>query len=292
MKLSVSSYSYQQAIKAGKMTQLDVVKAAAESGFAGIDFIDLQPDVNKTPTLEEQLEYAKRICAEAEKYGVEIVAYTIGANLYRGSDEDDAQEIERLKGQLDVAAAMGAKILRHDVCYREKLNGKTVSFDAMLPTIAKNARAVTEYAKTLGIRTCTENHGYIAQDSDRVERLYNAVGHENYGLLIDIGNFACVDEDSTLAVSRLSPYALHVHAKDFRVYRFGETIPEGVSTFSTRACNRLAGCTIGEGDIPVRQCVEILKRAGYDGYLTVEYEGSEDCFAGIAKGHKNLQSYL
>ena len=93
--------------------------------------------------------------------------------------------------------------------------GRGRSFDLMLPSIAENARAVTEYGASIGIRTCTENHGRIAQDNDRLERLFNAVAHDNYGLLIDMGNFLFVDEDPVMAVSRLAPYAFHVHAKDF-----------------------------------------------------------------------------
>lgn len=291
MKISVSSYSYQQYIKAGKMTQLDVVKKAYEMGISGIDFIDLQP--NDAPTLEDQLAYAAEIRKEAEKYGVEIVAYTIGANLYKGSKEEDEKEVERLKGQVRVAAALGAKLMRHDVCKGEKLSdGRVVSFFRMLPTIAENARKVTEYAATLGIRTMSENHGFVAQDSDRVEALYNAVGHENYGLLIDIGNFACADEDSVHAVSRLASYAFHVHAKDFVVRPFDYVPAEGEKFFKTRGCNQLAGCAIGDGDIPVAQCLAILKRAGYDGYLTIEYEGAGDCIEGIERGKAYLESLI
>lgn len=291
MKISVSSYSYQQYIRAGKMTQLDVVKKAYEMGIAGIDFTDLQP--NAAPTLEDQLAYAEQIRKEAEKYGVEIVAYTIGANLYKGSVEEDEKEVERLKGQVRVAAALGAKLMRHDVCGSEKFpDGHTVSFYQMLPTIAENARKVTEYAKTFGIRTTSENHGYVAQDSDRVEALYNAVGHENYGLLIDIGNFACADEASAHAVSRLAPYAFHVHAKDFHIQPFGYAPKENEKFFKTRGCNLLAGCAIGDGDIPVAQCLAILKRAGYDGYLTIEYEGAGDCIEGIARGQAYLQTLI
>ena len=43
MKLSVSSYSFQQYIRSGRMTQLDTVKKAAELGFEGIEFTDLKP---------------------------------------------------------------------------------------------------------------------------------------------------------------------------------------------------------------------------------------------------------
>ena len=288
MKFSVSSYSFQQYIKEGKMTQLDAVVKAKELGFDAIEFIDLMKD-----TLEGQLEYAKELRAKAEELGIEICAYTIGANLYQGSEEKDAAEVERLKGQLRVAKELGAKLMRHDVCYKEKdENGKITSFGKMLPTIAKNARAVTEYAATLGIKTCTENHGFIAQDADRVEALYNTVDHENYGLLIDVGNFACADECSVKAVSRLAPYAIHVHAKDFHIYPFGESAPDGIRSFTSRGCRTLAGCAIGDGDIPTKQCVAILKKAGYDSYLTVEYEGSEDCIEGIKKGLAALKSYV
>ncbi len=289
MKLSVSSYSFQQYIRAGKMTQLDVVKKAAEMGFEGIDFIDLAP--SEKPTKEEQLTYAEKIRREAERYGITIVAYTIGANLYTGSPKTDAAEVKRLCDQLDVAAALGAKIMRHDVCRTEVFDGRVIGYDRMLPTIAKNARKVTAYAKKLGIRTCSENHGFIAQDSDRVERLYNAVDDDNYGLLVDIGNFACVDEDSAKAVSRLAPYAIHVHAKDFLVIPNGEK-PTTSGYITTRGCNYLFGCPIGEGQIPVKRCIDILKRAKYDGFLTIEYEGAEDCIVGISRGMQNLKQSI
>lgn len=282
MKFSVSSYSFSQKFACGEMTQLDTIRKAHEMGFSGIEFTDLLPCPSPTP--EQQLTYAKQIRAEAEKYGMEIVAYTVGADLYRLTDAENAAEVLRMKGQVDVAAALDAKLLRHDVCYTECHGGKTIGFARMLPVIAANAREITAYAQTLGIRTCTENHGFIAQDSDRVEALFNAVAHENYGLLVDIGNFACADESVTAAVSRLAPYAIHVHAKDFQIYPFGTEVPNVKNRFLSRGCNTLIGCALGDGDVPVAQCVAILKRIGYSGYLSIEYEGNEDCLEGIAKG--------
>ena len=265
------------------MTQLDCVAKAKEMGFDGIEFTDLKGD-----GIEEQIALAKEIASEAERVGIKVIAYTIGANLYHDKKEDSEAEIERLKGQLEVARALGAPLMRHDVCYKLGKSGNSRSFDLMLPTIAENARRLTEYAESLGICTCTENHGYIAQDSDRVERLFNAVAHDNFGLLVDIGNFICVDEDPIHAVSRVAPYAIHAHAKDFDV---GPT-SDGGRTNTTRGCNFWRGVTIGDGVIPVKQCLAILKRAGYDGYVSVEFEGSEDCIEGIAKGLANIKKYL
>lgn len=286
MKLSVSSYSFQSRIRAGKMTQFDTIAAAHDMGLSAIEFIDLTPEYGKSPTLDEQKAYAAALRAEADRLGMVINAYTIGASLFaQGTAARD--EILRLCGQLEVAAILGASVMRHDVCWKLGA-GNARSFDLMLPVMAENIRAVTIYAQKLGIRTCSENHGYIAQDSDRVERLVNAVAHENYGVLVDMGNFACVDEDSALAVSRLAPYAFHVHAKDFIKHPFSEHFGGG---FETRACNRLEGCAVGEGDIPVEQCLAILRRAGYDGYVSIEYEGSGDCFDGIRRGIETLRGF-
>lgn len=285
MKLSVSSYSFSQYIKAGKMTQLEAVSKTAEMGFDGIEFTDI---ISKDASLDEQLRYAELLRAEAEKCNIEIVAYLVGSDLYWGGDA----EVERVCGQLAVAKALGAKIMRHDACYKEVCDGKTVSFERMLPVLSERIRRIADCAYSLGIKTVSENHGFTVQDSDRVERLYNAVAHDNYGILLDFGNFACVDENSAIAVSRLAPYAVHVHAKDFHVYRYGTEPKEQDKVIVTRGCNKIVGCAVGDGDIPVAQCIDIVKKAGYDGYITVEFEGLGDCIEEIGKGLAFLKAHI
>ncbi len=283
MKLSVSSYSFSQRLGTGEMTYLDCVSKAKEMGFDAIEFLNM-----KSETLEDQKKEARALRERAAEVGIEINAYTIGASLYNDSREQMDAEVERLKGQVEVAAELGAKLMRHDVCYTLSKTGNGRSFDLMLPFIADNARRVTEYAQTLGVKTCSENHGLIAQDSDRMERLYNAVNHENYGLLVDMGNFMCVDEDPAAAVSRVAPYAIHVHAKDMA----RRSKPLAGHRIETRGCNYLRPCALGEGDVPIEQCIRILLKANYDGYLSLEYEGAEDCIEGIEKGLKFLKNIL
>ena len=284
MKISVSSYSFSQYIRAGKLTQFDCIAKAKEMGFDAIEFTD----IDGKGDLELQKENARRYRAEAERVGIEINAYTIGANLYSDSREEMDAEVERLKGQVDVAKLLGARVMRHDVCYTLSRTGNGRSFDRMLPFIADNARKVTGYAQTQGVRTCTENHGYIAQDSDRVERLFNAVAHDNYGLLVDVGNFICVDENPAAAVSRVAPYAFHVHVKDFIL----SAEPTPACKNMSRGGNFWRGTVVGEGDVPVKKCLQILKRAGYDEFVSLEYEGVEDCIDGITRGLANVKAML
>ena len=62
-----------------------------------------------------------------------------------------------------------------------------------------------------------ENHGFFCQDSVRVEKLVTAIDHPNFGVLLDMGNFLCADDNPTTAVGRLLPYTFHCHAKDFHI---------------------------------------------------------------------------
>jgi len=286
MQICVSSYSFQSLINNGEISQAEILEKAKELGFSAVEFTDLTPCENYT--LEDQKESAKSIRARADELGLDIIAYTISANLYRDTEEERVSEVKRVCDQLDVAKLLGVKLLRHDACWNLGKTGNSRSFDLMLPTIAKSAREITEYAQTLGIRTCVENHGYIAQDSDRMERLFNAVNHDNFGLLVDMGNFVCADEPSAQGVSRLAPYAIHVHAKDMYVYP-GDSGKEGGPT---RGGNIFCGAVVGEGHVPIAQCIRILKQAGYDEVLSIEYEAGGDCIDGIRNGKENLSMML
>jgi sugar phosphate isomerase/epimerase len=184
------------------------------------------------------------------------------------------EEVAKTKKKVDIAALLGAKLMRHDAASGKFIEGREYrGFDSVVERLADGCRQITEYAAAKGIRTAVENHGFFAQDSDRVEKLVNTVAHPNFGLQVDMGNFLCADENPVTAVSRCAPYAFNAHAKDFLFKSGQEDLPEGF--FQTRGGNYIRGTVVGHGVVPVKQCVAILKRAGYDGYLTLEFEGME-----------------
>lgn len=284
MKFSVSSYSFQKLLNEKKYTQLDLIKAAKDMGFEGIEYTDLMP-----PEGVSDLEYAATLRAEAEKQGMEIVNYTIGANFL--SEKGLEKEVERLCGQVDVAEALGAKGMRHDATGGFSGEEKTYkSFDSALPVLAEGCRRVTEYAAKKGIKTMVENHGYFCQDSDRVEKLVNAVANPNFGLLIDMGNFLCADDEPAKAVGKVASYAKHVHAKDF-IKKSGNGPDPGNGFFRTRGGDYLRGTVVGHGDVPVYQCLQTLIRSGYDGFVSIEFEGVEENEWAIKTGLDNLKRY-
>jgi len=252
-------------------------------------------DISEGPafaTQEEHLDFARDINAYCKQVGIEMGCYCVGSDFINGSGGDIDAEIERVKTKVDLAEAYGFKLIRHDATYGYNAAMKhSRGFDNALPRLVKGYREVTEYAAAKGIKTCIENHGFFAQDAERIEKLINAVAHDNFGALVDIGNFSCADEYNPRSVGIVAPYAFHAHAKDFHI-KSGNGENPGDGFFQSRGSNFLRGSIIGHGDVPVKQCIAALKRAGYDGYLIIEFEGMEDPLVGIAVGMKNLKRIL
>ncbi len=287
MKFSVSLYSFFNAIRGGEITPLECVAKAKEFGFDAIEAVDF---VIGSTSPEEMAETAKELREEADKQGIAISSFAASADLLNGLNDsgDRKAEIERVKRMVDITEILGAPRMRHDITMGQK--GSPRSYAALVPELAESVREITEYAAGKGIVTMTENHGFFSQDSERVEMLYNAVNHPNFGLLCDIGNFTCADENPATAVARVAPYTRYVHAKDFIIKSYYDNDP-GEGAFQTRAGNYLRGTIIGHGNVPVKQCLHILKRAGYDDTIAIEFEGMEPALTAIRVGLANLKRY-
>ena len=284
MKLCVSSYSFSRYIREKGINYLNMCDIAQEIGFEGVEFIELDaPDLGVTKDCMDTAEAIRNHC---QRIGLDVVAYTVGADLLKRNIEE---EKARLKQCVDVAAAMGAGLLRHDVCYGPG-EGLHYHYTDAIAHMAPHIREVTEYAASKGVRTCTENHGRYFQHPLRVEALIRAVHHENYGWLGDVGNFMSVDVDIIEAVSLAAPYAFHVHFKDNILKPGIGVMPEGFRV--SQGGNYLRSTIIGHGAVPVEQCLRILKNAGYNGYINVEFEGMEENLPAIKAGYRYLKNLI
>jgi sugar phosphate isomerase/epimerase len=285
MKTCVSSYSFQKLLNSGEYTQLSLISEVKNMGFDAIEFTNLAPPKDISAT-----DYAHKLREESDRCKLPIANYTIGAELLNCHSLDD--EVARLMSEVDIAAILGAKGVRHDATGGYKGVEKSYkSFDDALRTLVEGCRRVTEYAGGKGIKTMVENHGFFCQESTRVEKLVTGVGKENFGMLLDMGNFLCADESPELAFGRLAPFAKHIHAKDFHV-KSGQGIHPGAGFFTSRAGNFLRGAIIGHGDVPILQCLTILKKNGYDGYVSIEFEGIEENMMAIETGLNNLERFI
>lgn len=277
MKISVSSYSFDKYIRETNCDYIAVCDKAKELGFEGIEFIQLDY-YDKRDNL---IDLAFEIRAHCERIGLEIVAYTVSANL---AERKGWEEVKKLKESVDICEALGAPLFRHDVC--QKLP-EGVTVERAIKRMTPRIRRVTEYAKKRGIKTCTENHGFVFQSPEVMEKLIKAVDRANYGWLVDIGNFLCSDSEPLSSVKIASPYAVHLHAKDFLMLDENDTSSDGVLT--TNAGKKIVGTVLGKGVVPVADCIKVMKESGYDDFVTVEFEGREDNLTALAESLEVLK---
>lgn len=274
MKLGISTYSLYGALQRGEMTIQDVIVFIASLGAEHAEIVPLGFNLTENPELIGEIK------KQAQKSGIELSNYAVGANFSGLDDEQFEQEIERLKREVDIAAALGVKKMRHDVASSQNLS--ISNFLMELPRLAKACQIIADYAAPHGITTSVENHGYYIQDSDRVQALIEVVDRPNFKTTLDIGNFLCVDENPYAAVLNNIGLASMVHIKDF-YYRPATDNP-GEGWFKSKSGNWLRGAIVGHGDIAIPQVLGLVKDSGYDDFISIEFEGMEDCRLGTRLG--------
>src|SRR5207248_4715841 len=112
------------------------------------------------------------------------------------------------------------------------------------------------YGTERGVTVALENHGGVTGTAAQVQKFLDAIDSPWFGLNLDFGNF------------RVDPYA-----------EFAQVAPRAVTSHA-KVTTRL-----GEGreDVDYGRVKAIMDRAGYRGYLSVEFEEKEDPRAGVAR---------
>ncbi|QGH36795.1 TIM barrel protein [Gracilibacillus salitolerans] len=280
MKFGVSSYSLLQALRYDGITVTDIFQWIKEIGATHVEIVP--------HGFEVSLETATTIRKQAEEVGLEISNYAISANFVTDDKQAFQKEIERVKHHVDIAHALNVKHMRHDAASRT--NGTITTFIRDLDQVADACREITTYAASYGIVTSIENHGFYLQGSDRVLALLERVNHPNFRLTLDVGNFACVDEDTSIAVKKCLPYASMVHLKDFYVREQNNQLQEG--WIETAGGKKIRGSIVGQGDLPINEILSTISASDYDSWISIEFEGMENCMDGTAYGFSYVKNRL
>lgn len=283
MKLGISAYSYSGAYS-DKFTIEDAIKHAKQTGFDGIEFLSgtKWQDYSVADSVKILREMCQKECLDIYSYdgGVDFLAKDAEAAIANG------------KQLIDEAVILGVQNVRCDTIGWSLNFADGGGIKHIIETVSERVRYVADYAAEKNINLLIENHGKVLQDSIVVEELINTVNRSNYGALVDIGNFMCADEDSVKGVGRLGRYAKHVHLKDFHFKSGNEVFLPSMGWFTTRGMNHLRGAILGHGAVPVYQCIKILQSYGYDGALSLEFEGVENTLTAIQESFNVMKKTL
>lgn len=287
MQFGFSSYSFYQHLRSGKMTILDVIDwiAASEGTHMEIATVSLSPDIsNDTSNLDHDKELVAAIKARAAEREVTLSNLVVPAD-FLGAPEEVQRNVDRLKRHLDVAAELGMTLFRHDVAKWAHKAKDVAEFESLMPRMVQHSKEIAQYAAQYGITTSIENHGLLMNGSERVRRLMYLVDEPNFKTTLDVGNFLSVDENPVVATAQNAPYASIVHLKDFYV----RDVFPGDGWHHTPGGRYLLGSIVGYGDLDMRSIVKGIKASGYDGFISIEFEGIEECLMACERGLANAK---
>lgn len=263
IKLSLAQWSIHKMIFEEGVDPYTFAEKASEWGFEGLEYVsalyykELQAANFSEEAMNNWVEKSK---AESEKYGLKNLLIMVdGQGDIAVPDEAKRTEaVENHYKWVDAAAALGC----HSI--RVNLNG-SMEPEVWMPASVAGLKQLATYAKDKNINIIVENHGGPSSNAQMLAEVMDKVGMENCGTLPDFGNFCikreegdyysskCLEEyDRYKGTKELMPYAKGVSAKS---YSFDEAGNE------TRV------------DYP--RIMEIVLDAGYEGFVGVEYEGSE-----------------
>lgn len=279
MNLGISLYSLNGSVQKGNMDIPGVIEWIERKGAKHIEISAVGFD------LEEDKDLCQSIIKKTKEVDIQVSNYLIAGNFIQPSATEFEKEIQRVKRHVDIAAQLGCQIMRHDVAQWEYREKDVLEFEGHFDRLVEACTRIAHYASRYGITTTIENHGFFVQSSDRVLRLIKSVNRPNFKLTLDIGNFLCVDEDPVTAVKKCLPYAEMIHFKDFLIRPSNRNPGDGWLT--TAGGNYIRGTIFGHGDLDLYRIIEIIKGAGYDKPISIEFEGPEENELALHLGFNN-----
>ncbi|MEL7834485.1 sugar phosphate isomerase/epimerase family protein [Fodinibius sp. Rm-B-1B1-1] len=254
--ISLAQWSLHRALFDGKIDHLEFPQTAKnEFGITAVEYVN-QFFADKA----EDKSYLDEMNSRCEDLGVDQVLIMVDGegDLAIQDDKKRIEGVENHYKWVEAAQHLGC----HSI--RVNLYGDGTAEEQKRAAVDSLGR-LAEFARDYNINIAVENHGGYSSDGQWLVDVMKQVNMDNCGTLPDFGNFcvkrendarwdgACIEKyDRYQGVKELMSFAKGVSAKS---YAFGENGLETTIDF-TRMLN-------------------IIHKAGYSGYIGVEYEGDK-----------------
>lgn len=260
-ELSLAQWSINRMIRNEGVDPYTFAQKAKQWGFTGLEYVSQLYTSTLEPagySAEAMKEFVDKCNAEAAKYGMVNLLIMVDreGDLATSDAEARAKAVQNHHKWVDAAAGMGC----HSI--RVNLSGSDDA-EEWVPNSVDGLTQLATYAKDKNINILVENHGGFSSNGALLAEVMSAVNMDNCGTLPDFGNFCIRRNDPTdwssgcaesydiyQGVRELMPYARAVSAKSHEFDANGN-----------------------EEEIDYVKMLQIVKDAGYTGYIGVEYEG-------------------
>ncbi|MCK4418880.1 sugar phosphate isomerase/epimerase [Candidatus Aerophobetes bacterium] len=207
-----------------------------------------------------ELSFLSKMKKKIVERNLEVVNIPVDVgDISQVNEKNRKKDIEALKRWLDIGKELGSPSIRVNT-------GKRKDRFA-LERIILSYQELVDYAENIGMKVLIENHGGVSNQPEAILRIIEEVNSPNLRTCPDFGEFS--PKERYEGLQKLVPYAFLAHAKTYQFDSRGE-----------------------EKTIDISRCLDILRKAGYKGYLSIESEGRGDQFQGVMKTKAVLERYL
>jgi sugar phosphate isomerase/epimerase len=266
--ISLAEFSFAGELMSGKMTNMDFpARTKNDFGINVLEYVSMF--FNNKHTDQTYLNELKQRCDDLGMKNNLIMVD--GANIADLDATKRQQAVQEHHAWVDAAKFLGCSAIRVNLGDTSKAISGAADDPAneAAKTAADGYHKLLEYAAKQNMNVIVENHFGNSTDIDWLVGVLKEVNMPNAGLLPDFGNFCrqrskpetndikgimstkCVKEyDRYEGVKKMMPYAKGISAKTHKFDAKGN-----------------------ETETDFRRMFKIIKDAGFNGYVGIEYEG-------------------
>ena len=272
-RIGVSSYSFWGFRRKELRSLHSNLEHAARMGFDGLEILQRQFESTDNAALQ-------KVKRHAFVLGLDLMGYSTHQGFLSPDKERRQKNIDHTIDCLEQAYRLGIPTMRvnsgtwgtsknfDDLMAKrgieEPLKGYTEE-DAYKWVIDAYEKLVPEAAKR-GVIMGLENHWGLGVTPEGIKRVVNAVDSEWLQVTLDTGNFL---ENPYARLAQLAPRTVLMQCKTY----FG-----GGRWYTL--------------DLDYARIASIMKKAGFKGYVSLEFEGKEDPLAAIPKSLQLLRKHF
>lgn len=233
-----------------KWTLSQIIDTAAAQGYQAVEIRGLLGEMS-LPKLPEFTTAVAETRKRFEDRNIKICGLGSSAALHHADEQTRKSNLEDAKRFIDIAHDLACPYVRVFPNNFPKEQEKQQTLDL----ITQGLLDLAAYGKQANVTVLLETHGDIVYKDDLL-KIAKGAEHSHAGLIWDIFNMWSVTSEPPKEVfNALKKYIRHTHIKDAKLVD-----GKHVYTF------------VGQGEVPLAEAIGELKKSGYSGYYSFEWE--------------------
>ena len=228
-----------------------IVAFAKQHGYKGIEVRGIMREMDLPKCKGFSPQNRKATMQKMKDNDLHFVDLGSSSTLHFPEGEERRKNIEEGKRFIDLAAEIECPFIR--VFPNNFIKEQTK--EATLELISKGLLELAEHANNSNVTVLIETHGDLVHPDDIVT-VMQAARHKHTGIIWDATNmWVATGEAPADIYPKLKPYIRHTHIKDAK-----------------KENSDVHYKLLGEGEVPIFEAIDLLRKNGYKGYYSFEWE--------------------